>query len=235
MAMTFRRRCFPTCCGTEMTPHAVQRWGQETGVEWHCIAPGKPMQNAFVKAFNGRLRDECLNEHGCGNLAEARRVIETRRIGCGINRPHTTLNGQTPTEFAQRPGSSRPVSLELRMGSAQPVLTATPQAEGNRNRKGRQRQRCPACQRFSSSRGATLRRGRRSPACRMQCISFVAPILQPGRALRGHVRPSSGIGAEAGQMQSRRSFAKRMSRLTRIDGKLRPSLRCRTCRRRTSS
>ena len=55
-----------------MTSHAVLRWCQDTGVGWHYIAPGKPMQNAFVESFNGRLRDECLNEHIFGNLAEAR-------------------------------------------------------------------------------------------------------------------------------------------------------------------
>ncbi len=111
--------------GTEMTSHAVLRWCQDTGAGWHYIAPGKPMQNAFVESFNGRLRDECLNENLFGNLAEARRIIETWRIDYNINRPHTSLNGQTPTEFAQRLSSNRPASLELRIGSAQPVLTAT--------------------------------------------------------------------------------------------------------------
>ena len=57
--------------GTELTSHAVLAWCQDTGVEWHYIAPGKPQQNGFVESFNGRLRDECLNEHlfplaGCG-------------------------------------------------------------------------------------------------------------------------------------------------------------------------
>jgi len=66
--------------GTEMTFQAVLRWCQETSVGWHYIAPGKPMQNAFVESFNGRLRDECLNEHIFGNLAEARKIIETWRI-----------------------------------------------------------------------------------------------------------------------------------------------------------
>lgn len=119
--------------GTEMTSHAVLRWCQDTGVGWHYIAPGKPMQNAFVESFNGRLRDECLNENLFGNLAEARRVIETWRIDYNINRPHTSLNGQTPTEFAQWLRSTRPTSLELRKGSAQPVLTATQSRERNRN------------------------------------------------------------------------------------------------------
>lgn len=119
--------------GTEMTSHAVLRWCQDTGAGWHYIAPGKPMQNAFVESFNGRLRDECLNENLFGNLAEARRNIETWRIDYNINRPHTSLNGQTPTEFAQRLRSTRPASLELRIGSAQPVLTTTQSQERNRS------------------------------------------------------------------------------------------------------
>lgn len=119
--------------GTEMTSHAVLRWCQDTGAGWHYIAPGKPMQNAFVESFNGRLRDKCLNENLFGNLAEARRIIETWRIDYNINRPHTSLNGQTPTEFAQRLRSTRPASLELRIGSAQPVLTTTQSQERNRS------------------------------------------------------------------------------------------------------
>ena len=119
--------------GTEMTSHAVLRWCQDTGAGWPYIAPGKPMQNAFVESFNGRLRDECLNENLFGNLAEARRIIETWRIDYNINRPHTSLNGQTPTEFAQRLRSTRPASLELRIGSAQPVLTTTQSQERNRS------------------------------------------------------------------------------------------------------
>ncbi len=119
--------------GTEMTSHAVLRWCQDTGVGWHYIAPGKPMQNAFVESFNGRLRDECLNEHVFGNLAEARRIIETWRIDYNFNRPRTSLDRQTPTEYAQRLHSNRPASLELRNGSALPVLTATLSTERNRN------------------------------------------------------------------------------------------------------
>jgi putative transposase len=78
-------------------------WQEEHGVEWHYIAPGKPMQNGFVESFNGRLRDECLNEHLFSNLNEARRIIETWRIDYNTSRPHTSLSGLTPTEFAVRP------------------------------------------------------------------------------------------------------------------------------------
>jgi hypothetical protein len=66
------------------------------------------MQNGFVESFNGRLRDECLNEHLFTNLNEARRIIEEWRIDYNTNRPHTSLNGLTPTEFATRPNRGQP-------------------------------------------------------------------------------------------------------------------------------
>jgi putative transposase len=89
--------------GTELTSNAILAWQEERGIEWHYIAPGKPMQNGFVESFNGRLRDECLNEHLFPNLNEARQIIEEWRIDYNTNRPHTSLNGLTPTEFATRP------------------------------------------------------------------------------------------------------------------------------------
>ena len=89
--------------GTELTSNAILSWQEERSVEWHYIAPGKPTQNGFVESFNGRLRDECLNEHLFANIAQARRIIEEWRIDYNTNRPHTSLNGLTPTEFAARP------------------------------------------------------------------------------------------------------------------------------------
>ncbi len=89
--------------GTELTSNAILAWQQEHAVEWHYIAPGKPMQNGFVESFNGRLRDECLNEHLFTNLKETRQIIEEWRIDYNTNRPHSSLNGLTPTEFAARP------------------------------------------------------------------------------------------------------------------------------------
>ena len=119
--------------GTEMTSHAVLRWCQDTGTNWHYIQPGKPMQNASVESFNGRLRDECLNEHLFENLAEAKHIIETWRIDYNTQRPHTSLNGLTPSIFAQTHRSTRPASLELCKGSAPPGLTPNSQTETNRN------------------------------------------------------------------------------------------------------
>jgi len=58
--------------GTELTSMAILRWSQDRRIDWHYIAPGKPMQNGFVESFNGRLRDECLNETLFRSLAHAR-------------------------------------------------------------------------------------------------------------------------------------------------------------------
>jgi putative transposase len=88
--------------GTELTSNAILKWQQERRIEWHYIAPGKPMQNGFVESFNGRLRDECLNEHLFTNYAHARRVINAWRIDYNNQRPHSSLDGLTPTEFATR-------------------------------------------------------------------------------------------------------------------------------------
>ncbi|HEX2680648.1 MAG TPA: IS3 family transposase [Candidatus Dormibacteraeota bacterium] len=88
--------------GTELTSHAMLRWQEDRGVGWHYIAPGKPVQNAFVESLNGRFRDECLNEHVFRGLPMARRIIEAWRIDYNACRPHTSLGGFTPNEFAAR-------------------------------------------------------------------------------------------------------------------------------------
>ena len=86
--------------GTELTSNAVLKWAEENGVEWHYIAPGKPQQNGFMESFNGKLRDECLNEHVFSSLSEARRLIEAWRIDYNTVRPHSSLGYLTPEEFA---------------------------------------------------------------------------------------------------------------------------------------
>ncbi|WP_394100539.1 IS3 family transposase [Xanthobacter wiegelii] len=86
--------------GTELTSMAVLTWCQQTGVEWHYIAPGKPMQNGFVESFNGRFRDECLNETLFSNLAQARATISSWKEDYNLNRPHSALGHRSPAEFA---------------------------------------------------------------------------------------------------------------------------------------
>ena len=90
------------CYGTEFTSNAMLGWQQEHGVDWHYIAPGKPMQNGLVESFIGRLRDECLNEHVFTSYRHARELIEEWRVDYNARRPHTSLEGLTPMEFASR-------------------------------------------------------------------------------------------------------------------------------------
>ena len=88
--------------GTELTSRAILQWQEDHAVAWHYIAPGKPMQNGFVESLNGRFRDECLNEHLFRSLPAARGIIEDWRIDYNARRPHGSLGGLTPNEFATR-------------------------------------------------------------------------------------------------------------------------------------
>lgn len=133
VALRGRPRTIVSDNGTEMTSHAVFRWAQDSHIEWHYIAPGKPTQNAFVESFNGRLRDECLNEHLFDRLADARRVIGAWHQDYNLSRPHTSLGGLTPSAFAHQYHPRRPASPELREGSAQRALTSTQQTERKAN------------------------------------------------------------------------------------------------------
>jgi len=87
--------------GPEFVSRAVDQWAYEQGLRWHTIQPGRPMENGYVESFNGRMRDECLNENWFGDLAEARRTIEGWRQDYNQVRPHSALGYRTPEEFAQ--------------------------------------------------------------------------------------------------------------------------------------
>ena len=82
--------------GTEMTSNAILKWQQERNINWHYIAPGKPMQNGFVESFNGKLRDECLNETLFEDLHHVRRILSVWRHDYNHIRPHSSLNGLSP-------------------------------------------------------------------------------------------------------------------------------------------
>ena len=90
-----------------MTSRAILEWTNRTGLAWHYIAPGKPQQNGFVESFNGRLRDECLNEEVFASLAEARTVIERWRLDYNLVRPHSAHGGLTPDAVRQDPAAGR--------------------------------------------------------------------------------------------------------------------------------
>jgi putative transposase len=88
--------------GSELTSMAILKWCQDTGIEWHYIAPGKPMQNGFVESFNGSFRDECLNETLFSSLTEARTQITAWKEDYNRQRPHSSLGDITPIEFAMK-------------------------------------------------------------------------------------------------------------------------------------
>jgi putative transposase len=88
--------------GKEFTGKAMLNWSHRTGVALRLIEPGKPNQNAYIESFNGRLRDECLNEHWFTSLSHARSVIEAWRREYNEERPKRVLGGLTPAEYALR-------------------------------------------------------------------------------------------------------------------------------------
>ena len=85
--------------GPEFTSRALLAWRQETEVNLHFIQPGKPMENAIVESFNGKVRDECLNQHYFVDLGHVRRIIEEWSAYYNTRRPHTSLGFQTPEEY----------------------------------------------------------------------------------------------------------------------------------------
>ncbi len=86
--------------GPEMIGKALDEWAWRNGVRLNFIEPGKPTQNAFIESFNGRFRDECLNENWFLDLDDAREIIEAWRIDYNTSRPHSALAYATPEEFA---------------------------------------------------------------------------------------------------------------------------------------
>ena len=75
--------------GTELTSNAILKWQQDRGVAWHYVAPGKPMQNGFVESFNGRLRDECLNEYLFGSSDHRALAVQYREAAYQPRRADT--------------------------------------------------------------------------------------------------------------------------------------------------
>ena len=119
--------------GTEYTSNAILGWAEETGVDWHYIAPGKPQQNGYNESFNGRLRDELLNETLFRSLPQARVVLEDWRRDYNERRPHSKLGWLTPQDYARaisgktgdraaQPGGSArtPLATPINTGSDQP-------------------------------------------------------------------------------------------------------------------
>jgi putative transposase len=122
--------------GTELTSMAILRWCQETQVEWHYIAPGKPMQNAFIESFNGRLRDELLNETLFVSLAHARSALADWMDDYNTVRPHSAIGNVPPAVYAKLsdPAMQRGGSLRSSGGFA-PRPVAPPSLNGSNDQR----------------------------------------------------------------------------------------------------
>ena len=118
--------------GSELTSNAILAWADQSRVAWHYIAPGKPMQNAFIESFNGRLRDELLNETLFTSLAQARVALGCWRADYNGSRPHSRLGWKTPSEFAFSFHPRRDLALRYAKGSA-PAPVAHNAQQGNPN------------------------------------------------------------------------------------------------------
>jgi transposase InsO family protein len=86
--------------GPEFAGRTLDAWAYTHGIELRFIRPGKPIENAYVESFNGKFRDECLNEHWFLSVADAQTVIEAWRVDYNTVRPHRSLGQQTPAAFA---------------------------------------------------------------------------------------------------------------------------------------
>jgi putative transposase len=94
--------------GTELTLRAILHWQEGQAVEWHYIAPGKPMQNSFVESLNGRLRDECMNAHWFLTLADAREKLEAWRRYYNEDRPHGAIGHKPPISLQNSGDAASP-------------------------------------------------------------------------------------------------------------------------------
>ena len=108
-------RAIRTDQGPEFTSRALDRWAYGCGVDLKLIAAGKPTQNAYIESFNGKFRDECLNDHYFNNLEHARALIAAWRRDYNEARPHSGIGRIPPAEFAARYRSKSNNGTELRI------------------------------------------------------------------------------------------------------------------------
>jgi putative transposase len=112
--------------GTELTSNAILAWSAAMGIEWHYIMPGKPMQNGYVESFNGRMRDELLNESLFLGLADARSAIAAWVDDYNNGRPHSSLDYRTPAAFAAHLNATGPRAALVDGSAREPVAQPAP-------------------------------------------------------------------------------------------------------------
>ena len=95
--------------GPEFTGRAMDQWAHARDVKRQFIEPGRPMQNGYMESFNGKLRDECLNQHWFRDVEEARQLTEEYRQDYNQQRPHSALGNWTPEEFVRRVAGAAPL------------------------------------------------------------------------------------------------------------------------------
>jgi len=99
--------------GPEFISKALDQWAYENGVKLHFIQPGKPTQNAYVESFNGKFRDECLNDNWFSTMQQAKDIIEKWRQDYNEARPHSSLGGISPSEFLKTIADKNTERLKL--------------------------------------------------------------------------------------------------------------------------
>jgi putative transposase len=112
--------------GTELTCNAVLAWCSEARINWHYIAPGKPMQNGYAESFNGRMRDALLNETLFMSLDHARVTIAAWAKDYNEELPHSALGYETPAAFAAELNKQWPVPLRPSGSSLQAIASTAP-------------------------------------------------------------------------------------------------------------
>jgi putative transposase len=112
--------------GTELTSTAILAWAEEHRVAWHYIAPGKPTQNGFAESFNGRMRDELLNETLFFNLDHARQKLAAWVDDYNTRRPHSSIGYQTPAAYAAHLTATGRSAAQCGSSTARPVAPIAP-------------------------------------------------------------------------------------------------------------
>ena len=156
--------------GSEFTSNAILAWADQSRVEWHYIAPGKPMQNGFIESFNGRLRDELLNETLFTSLAQARAALPSGALTTTARGPTRRSDGRRRTSL-HRPS--------IRAGRSRCAMPKAPRQRPSLNRLSRQNQRRNRTQNWIKL-GATSRRTL-LVGCGANPMPPRAAVIAPGR------------------------------------------------------